>query len=219
MRNCLLSIATCLSTFCKEKSQKSIAVTYRFFMCTNYSKCIFNSWNEQGKRLTATFENIANGKVQTSTVDSVVIDNLDEIVNSDDDIISFLESKSESENEKIVSPQDRITKYKLAIKEAMKAPITGMGPFGYYFKYSGYPHNFILEIFSELGFIIGGAAILFITFCVLKLLFKCKKHYEMGLLLVLFAGYFVNLMVSGTVWNMPVLMFGIGYSLCYTSKE
>ena len=96
----------------------------------------------------------------------------------------------------------------------MKSPLTGMGPFGFTEKYGSYPHNFILELLCELGLIIGGLALAFILYCFIKLLLNCRWDPAMGVILVFLCGYLVQLMVSGTVWAKPVVMFGIGYSLC-----
>ena len=110
--------------------------------------------------------------------------------------------------------KNRTTIFTLAWKEALKSPLTGMGPFGFTEKYGSYPHNFILELLCELGLIIGGLALAFILYCFIKLLLNCKWDPAMGVILVFLCGYMVQLMVSGTVWAKPVMMFGIGYSLC-----
>lgn len=111
--------------------------------------------------------------------------------------------------------KDRVTIYNLAWKEAVKRPFTGMGPFGFIAKYGNYPHNFVLELFTDLGFIIGSAVLLIIVLCFLKLVINCGKDSNMGFLLVFLCGYVGNLMISGTVWSQPSLLFGIAYSLCY----
>ncbi len=110
--------------------------------------------------------------------------------------------------------KNRTTIFTLAWKEALKSPLTGMGPFGFTEKYGSYPHNFVLELLSELGLIIGGLALASILYCFIKLLLNCRRDPAMGIILVFLCGYLVQLMVSGTVWAKPVMMFGIGYSLC-----
>jgi len=115
--------------------------------------------------------------------------------------------------------KDRVTIYNLAWKEAVKKPLTGMGPFGFMAKYGNYPHNFILELFTDLGFIMGSAVLLVILVCFVKLFGYCKRDVNMGFMLVLLCGYLGYLMISGTVWNQPILLFGIAYSLCYAPSK
>lgn len=111
--------------------------------------------------------------------------------------------------------KNRTTIFTLAWKEAKKRPLTGMGPFGFTVKYGSYPHNIALELLSELGFIAGGLVLLFIAYCFIRLLVLGFRDHAMGLMFVFLCGYAVQLMVSGTVWARPVLLFGIAYSLCH----
>lgn len=114
---------------------------------------------------------------------------------------------------------DRMTIYRLAWNEALAQPLTGMKPFGFTMKYGSYPHNFVLELICELGFPIGGLAVLFIAYCFIRLAVRIKKDYDMALMLVFLCGFVAAILISGTVWARIPIMFGIGYSLGYSPRR
>lgn len=118
-----------------------------------------------------------------------------------------------------VTIKDRFSIYTLAWKEALKRPLTGMGPFGFTAKYGNYPHNVILELFSDLGFIAGGLVLLFIIILLIKLFILSFNDNLCSFMLIFLLGYVGYLMISGTVWNHPSLIFATGYSLCRTGVK
>ena len=64
----------------------------------------------------------------------------------------------------------RGTLYKLAWKEFLKSPLTGMGLSGYAVKYSHYPHNVILELLCEGGLLLGAPILLRVLWALLRML-------------------------------------------------
>ena len=107
----------------------------------------------------------------------------------------------------------RTVLYKLAIKEIMNHPFLGLGTNGFELKYGegNYPHNFVLQLFVELG-------IPFTLILLCYLLFKCKflldfhnKYYYMNFFLL---SYIIIGMISGSVWNSIGLTFALVYILC-----
>ena len=103
--------------------------------------------------------------------------------------------------------------YKLSLKEILSHPLLGLGTNGFELKYGEgrYPHNFILQLFVELG-------IPFTLILLCYLLFKCKfllgfhnKYYYMNFFLL---SYIIIGMISGSVWNSIGLTFALVYILC-----
>jgi O-antigen ligase len=89
-----------------------------------------------------------------------------------------------------------------------------MGSFAFQEKYNGYyPHNMLLEFISELGLIIGGGVILFIVWLFIRLLLRTKKDKETAYMFLYICAFIPMLMVSGTIWCSPMLMFALGFAL------
>lgn len=166
---------------------------------------------ERLSRMEQLTSNFAEGELSSANDAAIVGEvNIDVVVQSDNaEQYGFYIGKT---------IKNRTTIFTLAWKEALKAPLTGMGPFAFSQKYGSYPHNFVLELFCELGFVFGGLALCLILYAFVKLAIYCFKDFDTGLLLVFLCGYLVQLMVSGTVWARPVIMFGLGYGLCYLPK-
>lgn len=82
-----------------------------------------------------------------------------------------------------------------------------------------YPHNFVLEIMVEQGWLVA-VFILFVLFLVARKLFRERRRSDVAyILLGLFAYGLINAMVSGDLnANRPLLMV-IGLSLCLPRRQ
>jgi len=115
---------------------------------------------------------------------------------------------------------DRGSLYLLAWGEAKDKPFTGLLPLGFITKYGTYPHNALLEILSDLGFIVGGVIILFLAICVIKLIFFLGSGTkETAYMIIFLVGMSTSLMSSGSVWNAPVLCFCVCLSIAANRKK
>lgn len=119
---------------------------------------------------------------------------------------------------KTVRPWDRMFLYKMAINEGNKAPLTGLGPMGYILKYGWYPHNVILELIADFGYL-AAALFVLIILVLLFLLYKKGKHDKFAAyMLLFFIAWMPKEMLSGTIYNSVVLLFAIGY-VCALPKS
>ena len=108
---------------------------------------------------------------------------------------------------------NRGTMFKIAIKEFLKSPITGMGPRGYGVKYGGYPHNVILELLCDTG--LAGTLILMglILLAIFKLIYVGWKRKEVRYVLLFLMAYAIQANISSTIWACPALLCALGYGL------
>ena len=185
------------------------------------------------KRLNIVLDGIKNGELITSNMedenaedyfDYFVSQNGDEqIANVSDEAKDTLEFPSESIDtqkvpDKSIIISNRMSLYKLAIKEFEKEPIIGMGAGRYTLKYGLYPHNAILELLCETG-IIATTFFLGLLLLVLIKLTKLSKYDEdICGLLMFFLAYAVQANISGSIWNCPVLLCALGYGLSLCSS-
>lgn len=111
---------------------------------------------------------------------------------------------------------DRITLYRLALLETKAHPLTGLGSFGFHAKYGLYPHNFILEAYADFG-VIGASVLLLGLFALLVRLFiAAHRSLNTKKLLLFFVAHLVMVLVSGSLYDMAMLQFGIGYAAFLT---
>ena len=88
-----------------------------------------------------------------------------------------------------------------------------MGPLGYQQKYGTYPHNLILEVLADFGYIIG---ILFMVsiFYLVVVVFRCAKYDVRALVLLVIAiGCVVRFMLSIDSYTEPLLIWIITYAI------
>lgn len=174
-------------------------------------------------------EGIKNGEIVTAkqseeitkdVIDALVEENSGgQLINRKEDSqdAEFLEESIGAHNYKI---GNRGTLYKLAWREFLKSPVTGMGPGGYAVKYGMYPHNAILEILCETG-IVGGVLFLGMTvWAVIRLLMIGAKRKDCRWAVLFLIAFAVEANISGSLWNCPALMFALGYGIvCPRVKE
>lgn len=124
------------------------------------------------------------------------------------------ETPSEPPKE-MVKIGSRGTLYKLAIKEFLNSPLTGMGPGRFKFKYGMYPHNLLLELIADTGLLGTIPMLSLVLFSFLKLIkagwTDCKIRYYF-LFLLAFA---MKAMVSGGICDSVVFLGGLGYGLAF----
>lgn len=106
---------------------------------------------------------------------------------------------------------NRGTLYKLAWKEFLKSPLTGMGLSGYPVKYEHYPHNVILELLCEGGVLLGVPILLLILWAVIRLFGIAQRDRSVRYLLLIFLTYAIRYNISGYVWSCDVLLCAVGY--------
>ena len=107
---------------------------------------------------------------------------------------------------------NRGTLYKLAWKEFLKSPLTGMGLSGYPVKYEHYPHNVILELLCEGGVLLGVPILLLILWAVIRMLALAQHDRSVRYLLLIFLTYAIRYNISGYVWACNALLCAVGYS-------
>ena len=117
---------------------------------------------------------------------------------------------SETEGVEITN---RGTLFKIAIKEFLKSPITGMGPGGYSVKYEMFPHNVILELFAETG-ILGAIVLLGLALIAVGRIFMVALKDRSVMYLMVFLGtYAIQSNCNGSLWFCSALLCALGYGL------
>ncbi len=113
---------------------------------------------------------------------------------------------------------DRMFLYKLAITEGNKAPLTGLGPMGYTLKYTMYPHNLILELLADFGYVGMSLFVIIILFLFVLGCKKVKANIFIAYIFIYIISSMVGTMLSGTVYSSVALLFLLGYA-CPLSKN
>lgn len=183
-------------------------------------------------RMNMFLEGLKEGKIVTAIEDENVEENIDNLVTSTQPVET--EPNAEDPTEVTQNPtekppsagneqptisgeqlRNRGSLYKVALKEFLKSPVTGMGPGGYSEKYGKYPHNAILELLAETGLV--GTLVLFaLVFLALKrMLIDGWKDDHVQYFLLFIMAYAVYANISGTVWDCRALLCALGFGLVY----
>ncbi len=109
--------------------------------------------------------------------------------------------------------RNRGTLYKLALGEFIKSPLVGMGPGGYTVKYGMYPHNILLETLCDTG--LAGSLFLFALILIagIKLCIAGWHDRNIWYIMIFLLTYFLQVNISGALWNCPPLLCALGYGL------
>lgn len=107
---------------------------------------------------------------------------------------------------------DRVTLYRLALLETKAHPLRGLGAFGFHAKYGLYPHNFLLEAYADFGVVGGTILLVGILFLVVRLFATAKANPGTGRILLFLVAHLFMVLVSGSLYDMAMLQFGIGYA-------
>lgn len=182
-------------------------------------------------RMNMFIDGLKHGELITSEVEAAdTQDKLDELVSLDgNQQVANREDPTEqpsdepSEPTKDVAAENlaigsRGTLYKLAWKEFLKSPLTGMGLSGYAVKYSHYPHNVILELLCEGGLLLGAPILLLVLWALLRMLFLAKEDRSIRYLFLIFLAYAIRYNISGYVWGCDVLLCAVGYGITVKKK-
>lgn len=112
--------------------------------------------------------------------------------------------------------RNRGTLFKLAIREFLKSPLTGMGPGGFTVKYGTYPHTVLLELLCETG-LAGTLPLLALLLLALWKMVSISKsgggNLEIQNLLLFFLVYALQANISGALWQCSALLAALGYAL------
>lgn len=166
-------------------------------------------------RVTEFINLIKEGEISTATLTDDEKESVEKLLQSIDNGSNIENEKDDASIEKNdlgkeVIIRDRGSLFRLAIKEALHNPLTGLGPLGFYYKYPGYyPHNVLLELLSECGLIIGGALVL----AIIVLFTSLATDRSETFIFIFFASYIPQLMSSGTVWNSVIIWLGASYTI------
>ena len=107
---------------------------------------------------------------------------------------------------------ERMFLYQLAITEGNNAPLTGLGPMGYTLKYGFYPHNAIVELIADFGYLV---TIVFLVIVLILIVFLYKKGTNDKVIACMFVyiiSSMVGAMISGTIYESVTLVFALGYA-------
>ncbi|WP_276947705.1 O-antigen ligase family protein [Acetatifactor muris] len=221
--------AMLLAIFIKKKVRKNLIFTMLLILVTivaSYSLLtIFNKSESQGrvaalvqefkdKDIGTAINTEASDKIIGIMMESPGLDVFQKIENID---IDKNNENNVELNEAIKGITNgssaRVYLYRIAIEEAKRNWVGGMGPLGYQQKYGTYPHNLILEVLADFGYIIG---ILFMVsiFYLVVVVFRCAKYDVRALVLLVIAiGCVVRFMLSIDSYTEPLLIWIITYAI------
>lgn len=116
---------------------------------------------------------------------------------------------------------NRITLYRLAVGEFLKAPLLGMGPGGYYVKYGIWPHNLFLELLCETGFVGTVFLLALLLKAIANLFLAGQKNRDVRYLLIYFIIYAMQALMNGggSLWFPTAMFCALGYGLTFRAEE
>lgn len=168
-------------------------------------------------------ESIEEGKIKTSETGILTTEDINELVSDPKPINNhkWVEKELVSKDGKKLDIRDRVSLYKLAFAEAKNRPFRGLGAFGFNMKYGIYPHNFALEMFDDLGFLLATPIILCIMLLFIRVIKQIKTKKITGELLIFIIGNAFMILVSGSAYDLASLFFCIGYGMAtfYNSDD
>ena len=160
-------------------------------------------------RMNMFLDGLKQGELVTATGDTPDIqDKLDDLVSAGGD-----QQVANQPDGETVQFRSRGTLYKLAWKEFLKEPLTGMGLGGYQIKYGGTPHNAILELLCEGGLLLGGPILLLILLALIRLFRLAWHDRSTRYLLLIFLTYAIRANIGGGAWTCDYLLCALGYGL------
>lgn len=187
------------------------------------------------QRMNMFLEGLKQGELVTAKEDEIVRDRLDDLVkdnsgeqianrpeNPDNPPVDPNQPSQPGENdiaEENLQIGNRGTLFKLAFKEFLKSPLTGMGAMAYTIKYGMYPHSVILELLCETGLV--GFVILMglILYALIRLLLIGWKNREVRYFLLFLLAFAVKANISGALWDCAPLLCALGYGIAVSPLE
>ena len=160
-------------------------------------------------RMNMFLDGLKQGELVTAIGDTPDIqDKLDDLVSAGGD-----QQVANQPDGETVQFRSRGTLYKLAWKEFLKEPLTGMGLGGYQVKYGGTRHNAILELLCEGGLLLGGPILLLILLALIRLFRLAWHDRSTRYLLLIFLAYAIRANIGGGAWTCDYLLCALGYGL------
>ncbi len=122
---------------------------------------------------------------------------------------------SEEPPQEVLKIGDRGTLFKLAGKEFLNSPLTGMGPGRFKFKYGIYPHNLLLELIAETG-LAGTVPMLLLVFVsFFKLMRAGWEDQPVRYYFLFLMAFAIKAMFSGGICDSVVFLGGLGYGIAF----
>ena len=167
---------------------------------------------EKNPRMSVVIESLEEGTFKTSERGALPEDELLELVRDPAPLTNpALLDKNLVANGRI-NIGDRVTLYRLALLETKAHPLKGLGAFGFHAKYGLYPHNFLLEAYADFGVIGGTILLVGILILVVRLFAAAKMCAGTERILLFLVAHLFMVLVSGSLYDMAMLQFGIGYA-------
>ncbi|MEN6461513.1 MAG: O-antigen ligase family protein [Syntrophomonas sp.] len=158
--------------------------------------------------------NLAQNASPSKSIKEILRENNESSENNDEQKETTL-----NEDNFVYVKWDRMFLYKMALFEGNNAPLTGLGPMGYTLKYGMYPHNILLEIVSDFGYLIAIPFALIILFLIFILYQRGKNDRIVACMLLYIFSLIPAAMVSGTVYYSEGLFFFLGYAFASIDKN
>jgi len=212
---CFLAFLLLFKLLRKEKAKPTLLVSGVMVAVLVFNLFIFApSGMRWLGRMDMFLNGLLSGEIVTSPESGDIEDNLDDYINMDpDDPGGIGESGETGIGDHGI--KSRGTLFKLAIKEFLHAPLTGLGPGNFSVKYNMFPHSVILELLAETG-IIGAALLLSVVVYALVKLFRASlKDKKVLYVFLFFLTYAVQANCNGTVWYCSALLCAIGYGVTF----
>lgn len=166
---------------------------------------------------------LSEGQLITSVEDPSAAEHIDDLVAADPGKPTSPTTPASpgtptqpDDQEEVLQITSRGTLFKIAYKEFLKSPVTGMGPGGFMEKYQMFPHNAILELLAETGLIGTIPMMLLILFALWKLLVLGWRDRHTQYLLLFLLVYAIRACASGSLWECSALLCALGYGLTYS---
>ena len=94
----------------------------------------------------------------------------------------------------------RVYLYKIAIRLANSNPILGSGPMAYQRMFKTYPHNVVLELAADFGYLATGLIVIFVIYLLINFLKKVPLSSEMRGGFLIMAALPITMMLSGDLY-------------------
>ena len=125
----------------------------------------------------------------------------------------------ETDTEENIQIGNRGTLYKLALKEFLKSPVTGLGLSGYEVTYGINPHNVVLELLCEVGLLGGIPFLLLLLIAVFSVLRAGWTNRSIRYIFLFLIAYAVRANIGGYLWQCDYLACALGYGLCLFGRS
>lgn len=228
------STMVCVLCFCvllllykvlhRESVKRGAALSCAMVALLLFNMCIYAPPGMRWlQRVDMFIAGLSEGQLITSVEDPSVTEHIDDFVAADPSKPTTPTTPASpgtptqpDNQEEVLQITSRGTLFKIAYKEFLKSPVTGMGPGGFMEKYQMFPHNAILELLAETGLIGTIPMMLLILFALWKLLVLGWRDRHTQYLLLFLLVYAIRACASGSLWECSALLCALGYGLTYS---